>query len=212
MNKTYILILSLAIMACNQKQSDTNTEKNKADSTKIASPNDEKWIIDSQSSSITWKGTKPNGEHIGTIKLAKGNLFIKNKAITSGNFIIDMTSIKETSNTNDPKAQNKLVKHLKSDDFFNVGIYPTSKFEISKVLNDSIYGNLTIKNITRSIQFLYKMTMVEDTFEAIAAFEIDRTEWGINYKSGKILKDKILDNVIGDKIPFKIVIKANKSE
>ncbi len=77
----------------------------------------------------------------------------------------------------------KLVGHLKSDDFFKVAKYPTSKFEITNIIetsgkyNAKVTGNLTILETTKSISFNTNIK-VSDTEISLQSedFSINRTD------------------------------------
>ena len=52
------------------------------------------YVIDSDSSTVFWKGSKPTGDiHVGTVQIKKGILKISDGTITGGQFTIDMNSI-----------------------------------------------------------------------------------------------------------------------
>ena len=80
-----------------------------------------------KNSSIEWKGEKVVGSHEGTIALKSSELIFKNNTLKGGSFVIDMTTIACTDLTGEYKG--KLEGHLKSDDFFSVSNFPTSKFQ-----------------------------------------------------------------------------------
>ncbi|TAD99386.1 MAG: polyisoprenoid-binding protein [Bacteroidetes bacterium] len=42
--------------------------------------------------------------------------------------------------------------HLKSDDFFSAEKFPQIKFEATEYKNDDLYGNLTIRDVTKSVK------------------------------------------------------------
>ena len=87
--------------------------------------------------------------------------------------------------------------HLKSADFFDVAKAPTAKFVITKVEpytataeasliadpNYLISGNLTLKDKTLNVTFPAKVLVTSDVVTASAKFVIDRSAWGINYKT-----------------------------
>ena len=75
---------------------------------------------------LLWLGEKVTGQHTGTIKLQSGWLNWKDNKIVSGEFNIDMTSLK------DSEANERLEGHLKSDDFFGVEKFPVSKLVITR--------------------------------------------------------------------------------
>ena len=84
--------------------------------------------IDTSASTINWLGKKVTGQHKGTIKIAKGEVGLDNSnAVVNGNFEMDMKSIVNLD-LQDAEWNNKLITHLKSEDFFSVEKFPTSKF------------------------------------------------------------------------------------
>src|SRR5512133_3033197 len=85
---------------------------------------------DATATVINWKGKKIGGEHTGTINLKEGWLTVDKKAITGGEFIVDMTTIKDLD-IKDEKMRGNLEGHLKSDDFFGVEKYPVAKLVIT---------------------------------------------------------------------------------
>ena len=87
--------------------------------------------INIQKSTLEWIGKKIGGQHNGKIQLNSGEIKLANNKIESGSFYIDMNSITCTDLKDDGYNQ-KLVGHLKSDDFFGVDKYPTANFKITK--------------------------------------------------------------------------------
>ena len=112
--------------------------------------------IDLKKSKVEWLGKKVTGEHFGTIKLKSGKIIIsKENVITSGEFIVDMSTINCTDLSG--KAKQSIESHLKDDDFFDVENYPTSTFKIKSSDKNKIYGIMTIKGISKPLEFDYKM-------------------------------------------------------
>ncbi len=212
--KTYLLTLSVLLLAV----SCGNSPKNKIDGTDsqtVASGEGEKLVVDAQVSSIKWVGSKPGGDHHGTIGLKEGGLNINGENVASGAFIIDMNSIKDEDLT-DGKMNEMLVNHLKSADFFDVATYPESSFAITKVEavagNDSIThtisGNLKMKDTEKNITFGAKITKEGDIYKAVSVpFTIDRTQWNVKYGS-KSLFAELKDNIVNDNIELQITIVA----
>ena len=164
-------------------------------------------------SQILWKGYKPTGSHHGSIDLKEGVLAVKDNQLVGGKFIIDMTTIKDLDMPQTDPYNKKLVDHLKSPDFFDVAKYPTAKFEITAVRpqaeNYLIEGNLTIKDITKNITFPAMVLNKKDEITFYSdAIKIDRTDFGIKYKSKKFfgnLKDKFINDLFD--VSFKIKAK-----
>ena len=165
----------------------------------------EKMHINVEKSTIKWIAnyTFYFGGHEGYIDFKEGYFIKKNNIISGGEFIIDMHSITNT----DLKSKNDregLVSHLKDPDFFDVKKFPQSKISITKVeysneTNATIYANLTIKGITKPINFEAEFSF--DKKELKTRFKIDRTLWEVNYNN------KLKDSAISDAIGFEVSIK-----
>jgi len=153
--------------------------------------------VDPAKSEITWLGKKVTGEHSGTIGLKSGELEVDGNSIAGGQFVIDMTSIKNTDLT-DPEWNGKLVGHLKSDDFFGVEKYPEAKLVITKEAAFSgdkatVTGDLTIKSTTQPVTF----DVTKDGEKYVAEITVDRTKYDVRYGS-KSFFDNLGDKVIYD--------------
>jgi len=158
------------------------------------------------SGTVYWTGTKVGGQHSGTINVGKGQLSTTGGNIASGEFAIDMSSIKNTD-IEDDEGKAKLVGHLSSPDFFNVGDHPYGNFKIvsveavsgSETATHNITGNLTLKGITKSVTIPAMVVISGNSINAVAPkFTINRTDWDIKYGSGLIgtAKDKIIHDEI----------------
>ena len=148
--------------------------------------------VKTDKSSITWKGYKVTGSHTGNINIKEGTLIFKDDKLSSGEFVVDMSTITCTDLQGGMKG--KLENHLKSDDFFSVENNPTSKlvFTINKADGKNAYeanGKLTIKDITKPISFNISVY----GSKASASLKIDRAEYDIKFKSGSFFEN------LGDK-------------
>ena len=76
-----------------------------------------------------------------------------------------------------------------SGDFFASANYPEASFEITAVENNHIEGNLTIKGIKHSLGFDAEIHVSGDTLTARGKMIIDRTKFGIKFRSGNFFKD-----------------------
>ena len=185
--------------------------------------------IDTTASKVEWVATKVSGYHTGTVNIKNGELQVRDGNITGGNFTMDMTSIVVSGpKGSDPARNAKLLGHLKSPDFFEVDKNPEATFVITsvqpftgavkdttdprqeeiseyKVPNPThkVSGNLTIKGVAKNIEFPARITVAGNSADAIAKFNIDRTQWNIVYP-GKP------DDLIRKDIHFGIGLKAAK--
>lgn len=206
-----IAFVSLTITSCKSEKKVETNEEVKVEQ-KVENPISS-FNVNVAESLINWKGDKKVGDaHNGDLKLEKGVFEIENGLIKAGSFIIDMNSI----NCLDLEGKKKenLEGHLKNEDFFNVTKFPTAKFEVasSEVKDGKLHvtGNLTIKDITKSITI--PATITENgndvTFKS-EPFNVDRTDFGVQYKSGKFFDD-LKDKAINDLIQFSFDLKARK--
>lgn len=163
--------------------------------------------INTNKSNINWFGEYAFyfGGHNGKVNLKEGRFIKRNGKITGGEFVIDMTTIKSLDIDN-PKGRAGLDEHLKNEDFFEVNTYPEAKIVFIDVIYESekelkIYANLTIKGITRAINFRAEVNY--DKLQMTTKFKIDRTLWGITFNS-KEVEGKLKDGLISDAIGFEV--------
>jgi len=166
--------------------------------------------VDAAQSTLTWIGKKLTGSHNGTIALQSGNLLFDGKKLTGGNFVIDMTTIKDA----DKSA--RLEGHLKADDFFGTDKFATSTFVIKKVAaatgtQVNVTGDLTIKGVTNSITFPADVVWNADGSITATADKIlvDRTKFGIKFRSKGMFPD-VGDKMIYDDFELAIKLIAKK--
>ncbi len=148
-------------------------------------------------SAVKWTGNKIAGSHNGEIKIKSGYLEFKDGNIISGKVIMDMNTI-TNADLKDEGYNQKLVGHLKSDDFFGVESFPTSSFEISKAPRfkngkATVSGILTIKGKSENISFdIIKKDKVYST-----ELKIDRSKFNVRYGSNSFF-DNLGDKAIED--------------
>jgi polyisoprenoid-binding protein YceI len=168
---------------------------------------------------VNWKGMPVVGGngHQGYIKPLTGTLaFDANGNIAGGYFELDMNTI-TTTDKKDTSSDNGLVSHLKDPDFFDVRKYPKGTFQLTKAIKvsgDSSYditGQLTLRDITQEIHFPAMIVKNGKDIVATASLTIDRTKWGITYKSGSVfgfVKDELLD----DRIPVSLALRFHQQQ
>jgi streptogramin lyase len=174
---------------------------------------EEMYKIENKQSRITWKGSmrlSPKEKHVGYIFISKGDLWDENNQLVGGEVEIDMNSMEYA----DKKEKNTPIFHLKSEDYFNVKKNPTAAIVLTKVnkVNDTTFtitANLTIKGVTNEVKFPATITIENGVLNASAQFSIDRTKWGITYRSEK-LYEKIADYTVSNEIEFVLKIIAKK--
>lgn len=174
--------------------------------------------IDCGVSRVEWAGRNILRKHYGTIGISGGEIVVKEGLVTGGTVAIDMQTIGNIDLT-DKEENSLLIRHLKSDDFFDVERFPNAEFVMVEcgVLvgatpgspNHFIKGKLTIKGITRELSVPAIIVPGDDgTVKAHACFDIDRTEWNVLYGSGKLF-ERLGMHLVNDTISLEMFISAS---
>ena len=150
--------------------------------------------VNTDASTLEWEGGKITGStHTGLIQLTEGYFQLTDGAFTLGQFTMDMTSMSD-----------KLMGHLKSDDFFAVATYPEATLEILsstafKNGRATVKANATIKGHTEEVSF--DVVQNGDAFDA--ELVLDRSKFDVRYGSDSFF-DNLGDNVILDDFTMRI--------
>lgn len=213
-NSLLIAIFSSVILTSCGKDKPVTSETNEVSTSKEGMV----YEIDTLNSRIEWKGYKivksDQTGHFGTINFESGDLTIYNGVLESGKFVADMNSLTSVDLKDDAAQLAKLEGHLKSGDFFETEKYPTASYEITKVsknatgdYNTLLDGNLTIKGITKPIQFNANVS-IKDGAASIATEPKDISREGFNVK----FQMPIANGVVKDDVNLQILIKATEKK
>lgn len=167
--------------------------------------------INKELSSLEWIGKKVTGQHAGTIAIKEGSLKVENGVVKGGEITIDMTTITVTDLEGEYKG--KLEGHLNSPDFFDtknheIAILKINSTKKTKGNVHTVKADLTIKGITKAIEFPATIEVKDGKLAAYAEINIDRTLYDIKYGSGKFfegLGDKMIEDLFT--VKFKIAAK-----
>lgn len=173
--------------------------------------------IDVEKSTLEWIGRNLNNRHFGSIAIKEGNLVIRGDRPSGGSIVLDMTAITNLD-LQDPAWRDLLTLHLKSDDFFAVERFPTSSFRLTgweeaegaspEAPSGTAAGELTIRDVTRPISFpAIVAPQADGSIKVHAAFDIDRTLWGVCYGSGKLF-ERLGMHLVHDIISLELFIRA----
>lgn len=225
----FVTLATITCFACTNAPDSDEAKTTEAKDVDQTNPG-EAWTLITSSSKIEWIGTKVSGYHTGIVPIKNGQIYVKGSEVTGGKFVMDVANMEISGPKNvDAKSNQRLLGHLKSSDFFDVEKHPEATFELTNVktysggaLQDTtdprqdeiseykvtnpthlISGNLTIKGVTKNIEFPARITVSGNQAEAIAKFNIDRKEWDIVYPGQP-------DDLIRDAIHLGISIKAAK--
>lgn len=199
-----------AVMVSCKKDKPLSSESNEVTTTK----NGSQYTLDTLNSKVEWKGYKvfksENTSHFGNIKFESGDVTVKDGKLESGKFVADMNSLTSVDLKDSPEDMGKLNGHLKSGDFFEVEKFPTASYEITKVTpatdgdyNTLLDGNLTIKGITKPVQFKANVSVKEgEVSVATEPKDIKREEFGVKFQA------PAENGVIKDEVTLQINVKA----
>jgi len=160
-------------------------------------------------STLKWTGKQITTKtHFGSLKFKSGNITFENGIISSGKFLVDMTSLLVEDLQGNYKQ--KLEGHLKSDDFFSVEKFNESSLTIlSSSKNDSgldVNGNLTIKGITLPIKFkLEDLEMDQEEVRWKGVLTFDRSKYNVRFRSGSFFQN-LGDKLILDEIRIETLL------
>jgi len=79
--------------------------------------------------------------------------------------------------------------HLRKVEYFNVEKFPTLNFKSSKVTKTNsaeflyMFGNITIKGVTKEIKFPFKATQKDDGYLFEGNFKLNRRDFGVGGNS-----------------------------
>ncbi|SHK48834.1 YceI family protein [Chryseobacterium polytrichastri] len=203
------LFTAVVVVSCN-KDKPLTSEGNEVATTKEGS----QYTLDTLNSKVEWKGYKvfksENTSHFGTIKFESGDVTIKDGKLESGKFVADMNSLTSVDLKDNADQLGKLNGHLKSGDFFEVEKFPTASYEITKVTpaaegdyNTLLEGNLTIKGITKPVQFKANVSVKNgEVSVATEPKDIKREEFGVKFQA------PAENGVIKDDVTLQINVKA----
>jgi len=208
----FVLVGTYIFSSCkneDKKEVSENLLSNESNAAEVMTVNpliNGKLAINTQKSSIFWRGTMlfSFGEHYGNVNFKDGFVELDSDKIVGGSFTVDMTSIVNT----DGDYSQDLVDHLKNQDFFEVNKYPEAKldfknFERVDKNRQKIDADLTIKGITKRIE-LFNVDFDPSQNKINTKFKFDRTDFGITYSSKGVAQVK--DYAISDAIELEVEV------
>ena len=181
------------------------------------SPKNGKHEIDVESSFVGWTGRNAKYAHRGKISLKSGQVLWEDGELVSGEFVLDMRTIKD-EDLSDENLRKVLESHLKSSDFFDVEHFPEASFVFDdvKIIRDApsgqsscnILGTLIIKGIANKIEFpAMVVSMGDGSINGQAHFDFDRTLWNVRYGSEKFF-EKLGMHLVNNIVSLEIFLVA----
>lgn len=135
------------------------------------------YTLNSDASTLSWTGTKKieEGAHSGTVNITEGSAMVEGDKLTSGEFTIDMTSIKSTDEFLDEGKKEYLASHLASEDFFGAEKYPTVKVKVSEMKDGMLPTTITLQGMEFKKDVPVTTSISEDVMTIHGKFDVDFT-------------------------------------
>lgn len=176
--------------------------------------------LDTEASVVRWTGRNLFNHHQGTIKLASGHIEVQNGVLKSARFTLDMNSI-ACEDLVDTAYNAMLIRHLRDDDFFAVDRFPTAEFICDRAdplpsctpgtPNYTLHGTMTLRGVTKPLSFPAVIAAADaDHLTGQAQFELDRTQFGSHYGSGRLFAF-LGKHVVNDHVHLHIKLHAKRS-
>lgn len=154
--------------------------------------------IDLTESRAEWFGRNLLNRHHGTVGFRSGSLVFADDWLVGGEFVIDMNSIQCTDLV-DRAAQDGLIRHLRSPDFFAIDAFPEARLVIKKVSpvpggrpgvpNLQLQCEFTLRGVTRELGMSVAAGRTPDgRLGAQAVLAFDRTDFGSAYGSSRFFQ------------------------
>ena len=133
----------------------------------------------------------------GTLTGLRGTILFDPNSLNTSLFNVSVNS--KTIDTDNSSRDN----HLRKEEYFNVEKYPVLTFVSTKITKSTlegrfyVFGNLTIKGVTKPIEFGFSATPTTSGYNFKGGFEINRRDFGVGGSSVSLS-----DNL---KVPLNIV-------
>lgn len=176
--------------------------------------------LDTETSIVRWTGRSLFNHHHGTLKLSGGHIEIQNGTLHSARFTLDMNSI-ACEDLADTVFNAMLIRHLRDDDFFAVDRFPNAEFICDHAdplpactpgtPNYALHGTITLRGVTRPLSFPAVIASADaDHLTGQAQFELDRTQFGSHYGSGRLFAF-LGKHVVNDHVHLHIKLQAKRA-
>lgn len=202
MRASFVFVFTaLLLVGCEDPGAEVTAAKVEAPSEARPSPSDEPagtsasfLAISPSNSKVEFVGAKVTASHPGGFTDFAGKVQLAEP--------LESSKIEVTIQTASLFAdKEKLAKHLRSPDFFDVAQFPTATFRSTEIRKDGqghvVSGELTLHGVTKQISFPASVSASDTKLSASAEFSIDRKDFGINYPG-------MQDDLIRDLVVIKL--------
>ncbi len=202
---TLLFVMGFLVMGCKDPGAEVtaatveSTSESKAEPAKGGDPNTSNSLaINPSNSKVEFVGAKVTASHQGGFSDFAGTVRVGDPIETS---TIDVT-IQTASLFADKE---KLTKHLKSPDFFDVEKFPTATFRSTGIRKSAegytVSGDLTLHGVTLGIGFPATINATPTEISANAEFSINRQAFAISYPG---MKDDLIRDLVVIQLSMKL--------
>jgi rhodanese-related sulfurtransferase/polyisoprenoid-binding protein YceI len=165
---------------------------------------------------LEWLGRNLLNKHTGTVEITSGHLDFDRGRLTGGEITFDFRTLR-CADLAGSELHDVLVRHLQDHDFLDAGVHPEGRLVIRRATqvdappglpNLEVEADLTLRGQTHPVEFTAVAGLTPDGRPAAqAAFDIDRTRWGILYGSGKFFY-RLAGHLVNDLVEFQVRVVA----
>lgn len=139
-----------------------------------------KYALNGEETSMNWTGkyVADGHTHTGTIDITEGNVVYKGEEFVSGEFTIDMKTIKATDVDGEMKM--KLEGHLNSADYFNTASNTKATVVINEITDKEIKATIKLLGKELKADMPVKISKDEKGMTASGKFEVDFAALNLN--------------------------------
>ena len=191
------LALSTGATACDNDPAEGKVKAKVAESvqTPPAPAAAAKYVFSNEGSSLEFVGAKVTNKHEGRFDRFSGHVDLVDGSPEKSSVTVE---VQTACVAIEPE---KLKRHLKSDDFFDVEKHPKATFQSTAIKNGgeggasyTVTGNLALHGVTRSITFPATIKVDGDQVLVDSEFAINRKDFHIVYPGmpDDLIKDDVL--------------------
>jgi polyisoprenoid-binding protein YceI len=205
MKKVFVIAgmaLSVVLTSCGGDKASSNATVS-AESTPST-----KFGIDTSTSVLKWKGSKNEKDfHVGSLKFKSGSLTAQGTENITGEFVVDMASMKVEDEKMDQKERDGLKGHLSEAEFFNTGKFNEVKVKVNGYKDGKLSSVLTVLGKEMKQDIPVKLSNDGSKLTIVGTFDVDFKELGIE---GLAVNEKKPDDTISSVINFDLNLVLNK--
>lgn len=181
----------------------TNTSATTTTPKPVAPAGPVKKYATTEASEFKYTGYKIVGQHSGTFILFEGLAEVPGDSLEEAVFTFEA----ETLSTETDNEQ--LTRVIKGKDFFWCDEHPKMTFKSTKIEKDqdgyAITGDLTLRGVTKTIQFPAKIEMQGETLTLKSQFTVNRKWWNMIFQG-------IGDNVLKEDVLIELNVAAKETK